>query len=234
MITESLNNSPIATDWKRSGGSAYIYFVQWQNDPDFLKIGMTKNMASRMATFITYSPSRLIVLGIMECKSWYKAELLEKSLHAFFKEERHRDEWFKNSERIQSYIKTDVDKKITREIYRDFIRQYSGGKRASIVLAKSDNLTKEQIWSDKWLLYGWPRYIKQCRDFVIWALAKDVLSTGAIIDYDDAEDLFTKRTIYNTVHILKEEGIITKTAKSGKWRLTKEGLMIFKEMDEMF
>jgi hypothetical protein len=58
----------------------YIYFIQWDNDPAFVKIGYSTAPISRFSAFLTSSAHRLKILGLIEVA----AQEEEFFLHTFF------------------------------------------------------------------------------------------------------------------------------------------------------
>ncbi len=78
----------------------YVYFVQWENDPFHVKIGYSTTPIGRFTAFLTVSPHRLKVLGLIEVASQEE----EFFLHSFFQEYRVSGEWFKYEGPLQEFI----------------------------------------------------------------------------------------------------------------------------------
>ena len=78
----------------------FVYYVRWENDPLFVKIGYTANLKNRFSSFLTCSPHRLEILRIEETTDGH----LEKRLHTKFDDYRVAGEWFKYEGRLKRYI----------------------------------------------------------------------------------------------------------------------------------
>jgi len=78
---------------------SYVYFIQ---SDDFVKIGFTTNIESRLASLQTSIPNNLQLLGVM-----FGSVSDEKMLHSKFSDFRVRNngEWFCLNEEIMGFIK---------------------------------------------------------------------------------------------------------------------------------
>jgi len=73
------------------------------------KIGVAKNVESRLETLQTGNPAELFIIAKFDFGSKAKAYQMEYSLHRMFKRHRIRGEWFDNRirmARIDAYYKT--------------------------------------------------------------------------------------------------------------------------------
>lgn len=80
--------------------NGFVYYVRWENDPLFVKIGYTSNLKNRFSSFLTCSPHRLEILRIEETTDSH----LEKTLHTKFDDYRMAGEWFKYEGDLERYI----------------------------------------------------------------------------------------------------------------------------------
>lgn len=93
----------------------YVYMIRCINRDNYVKIGVARNVESRLETLQTSSPYRLEVLASIRCNGRRHAYDLEKRLHWLFRKQRIRGEWFKkvDMKRASDYIKRDVEKQTT-------------------------------------------------------------------------------------------------------------------------
>lgn len=80
----------------------YVYYIQWDNDPDFVKIGYSSSPAGRIAGFLTGSPRNLQVLRLEPVTSTQD----ELARHSKFDEYRHTREWFRYEGALKAYIQS--------------------------------------------------------------------------------------------------------------------------------
>ena len=80
--------------------NGFVYYVRWENDPFFVKIGYTTNLKNRFSSFLTCSPHRLEVLRIEETVD----DFYEKTLHTKFDDYRTAGEWFKYEGALEKHI----------------------------------------------------------------------------------------------------------------------------------
>lgn len=70
----------------------YVYFVQnGQNDNNYVKIGVAKDLSNRMRSFSTSFDNQPFLIGYIKTKDPYR---LEKSLHSLFAKKKVKGEWF--------------------------------------------------------------------------------------------------------------------------------------------
>lgn len=78
----------------------YVYYMQWENDPNHVKIGYSSKPAQRFVDFLTASPHRLFVLRIEEVDN----PLAEIRIHENFENLRINREWFSYAGELKQYI----------------------------------------------------------------------------------------------------------------------------------
>lgn len=71
-------------------GKRFVYLVK-ESFYGLVKIGIAKNLSSRLASMQAGCPQELTVLGYFETKS---ARYVEKTLHRKFSSKRYRSEWY--------------------------------------------------------------------------------------------------------------------------------------------
>lgn len=77
-----------------------IYFVQGF-ELKLIKIGVTNDTRRRMVSMQTFSPDRLVVLGVQIC---LRGGALEKTLHRKFDRYRQHGEWFMPAPELLAHI----------------------------------------------------------------------------------------------------------------------------------
>jgi Meiotically Up-regulated Gene 113 (MUG113) protein len=70
----------------------YVYFI---TDGEYIKIGISNNVKSRLSGLQTSNPKKLSLLSSIECPDSTYAGELERTLHERFSESRASGEWFK-------------------------------------------------------------------------------------------------------------------------------------------
>lgn len=90
----------LSTNKIQNKKSHYVYYVQWENDPDYVKIGYSSRPTQRFAEFLTSNPHRLSVLRTEEVDD----PLAEIGIHNKFKNFRVNREWFLYSGKLKEYI----------------------------------------------------------------------------------------------------------------------------------
>lgn len=80
---------------------SYVYYVQWENDCDLVKIGFSSDIIGRFKTFLTCNPRCLRLLRIEKVLSNQGESLRHKQFH----ECRWRGEWFHLHGQLASHIK---------------------------------------------------------------------------------------------------------------------------------
>lgn len=74
-----------------------LYLIE---DRDFLKIGYTANLESRMKTYKTHNPH----VVLLSSKDGNRVD--EKKLHSLCKEYLYDTEWFYNNDKVKEIFKT--------------------------------------------------------------------------------------------------------------------------------
>ena len=100
---------------KHASRKHWIYYIQWENDPEFVKIGYSSKPVDRVASFLTGSPGRLRLLRLEEVLS-QKEEL---GKHSEFNAYHHRREWFKYEGALKDYIES-LDMQPGIELWKQF------------------------------------------------------------------------------------------------------------------
>lgn len=80
----------------------YVYYIQWENDPGFVKIGYSSSPAGRIAGFLTGNPRNLQVLRLEPVVSAQE----EIARHSTFEEYRHAREWFRYEGALKEYVQS--------------------------------------------------------------------------------------------------------------------------------
>ena len=99
LISEPLANN--STQEKARIKSGYVYLIQ--SDRGYYKIGMTKNIDDRMATFHVKLPFEPDLIHVIECED---RRAMEKSLHIKFAAKRINGEWFDLTGTDVAFIKS--------------------------------------------------------------------------------------------------------------------------------
>lgn len=101
-----------------------VYIVKF-NGTGFFKIGMTRNenVFERIDAFNTYAPLGTELINLIRCKD---SRIVEKELHAKFKDKRHNGEFFQLNESDLIYIESKYSNhKLTiMKIVDDFLNHY--------------------------------------------------------------------------------------------------------------
>ena len=87
-----------------------IYFMLCKGPGSYIKIGKAIDPWKRLREVNCVSPYEIVLLRVEKTRRAYARE---KKLHAMFKEEHHKGEWFKPSEALMTYIMSldpDVEK----------------------------------------------------------------------------------------------------------------------------
>jgi predicted GIY-YIG superfamily endonuclease len=83
----------------------FVYLIKCINKDGFIKIGVAKEVQSRLDTMQTGCPYKLELLASIKCVSRKQAYELEGRLHRLFKNKRVRGEWFR---KVSMYKAIDV------------------------------------------------------------------------------------------------------------------------------
>jgi len=103
----------------------FVYYVQWENDPLYVKIGYSSKPSQRFVDFLTSNPHKLIVLRLQAVPN--KDE--EQVLHHEFKGFRQNREWFAYVGRLREYIE-----KLTCETARAIEKDLSPCHKEQIII----------------------------------------------------------------------------------------------------
>lgn len=87
------------------GCAMFVYFIKCINRDGYIKIGVAKEVQSRLDTMQTGCPYKLELLAAIKCVSRKQAYELEGKLHRLFKAKHIRGEWFR---KVNMYKATDV------------------------------------------------------------------------------------------------------------------------------
>jgi hypothetical protein len=80
----------------------HVYYVQWDNDLDYVKIGYSSAPEGRLTGFLTSSPRKLRLLRLEPVM--FAQE--ESKRHNQFNEHWHRREWFRYEGALRQYIQS--------------------------------------------------------------------------------------------------------------------------------
>lgn len=111
---EDYDNSP-----PLNGEYRYVYFVQWDNDISHVKIGYSSTPLSRFTSFLTASPHRLLVLGLIVVEGQEE----EAFLHTRFQEYRVAGEWFEYDGEVRAFVEG-LPKDVLRRKMRALSQSY--------------------------------------------------------------------------------------------------------------
>ncbi|MCB4427979.1 hypothetical protein FZX09_04015 [Synechococcus sp. MU1643] len=81
-----------------------VYFFRWNNDPDHIKVGFSKNIRKRLNSYLTGSPHPLILEAAAFTDSEEEAAAFEGYLHKVLRKNRVKGEWFKKSNELLKLI----------------------------------------------------------------------------------------------------------------------------------
>jgi hypothetical protein len=96
---EKERQEAIALD-KKNKETHSVYYIQWENDQQFVKIGYSKAPAKRIVGFLTANPNKLILLRVESVES----RLDESVRHDYFAKYHHIREWFHYQGELKEYI----------------------------------------------------------------------------------------------------------------------------------
>jgi len=103
----------------------YVYYVQWENDPLYVKIGYSSRPAQRFVDFLTSNPHKLIVLGLQAVH--HRDE--ELVLHHEFRAFRQNREWFAYVGRLREHIE-----KLTCETAKTIVKDLTPHHKEQIII----------------------------------------------------------------------------------------------------
>jgi len=102
---EKERQEAIALD-KKNKEAHSVYYIQWEKDQRFVKIGYSKAPAKRIVGFLTTNPNKLILLRVESVES----KLDESVRHNYFAKYHYIREWFHYQGELKEYIqKIDCD-----------------------------------------------------------------------------------------------------------------------------
>jgi hypothetical protein len=105
-------------DKKKNKGN-FVYYCAWEDRPDAIKIGFTTNVLDRMKSFLTGSPSNLLMLALSQVNGPHD----EAALHSEFKNSRIRGEWFNLDKNFVQHIFS-IDQSLAFSIHKQFPEHY--------------------------------------------------------------------------------------------------------------
>ena len=80
----------------------WVYYIQWDNDPEFVKIGYSTSPKDRILSFLTGSPRKLRVVRLEPVKSAQE----EFRRHQKFEKYKHKREWFSYKGELKEYVES--------------------------------------------------------------------------------------------------------------------------------
>lgn len=205
----------------------WIYVVHWSGSPHMVKIGFSSSLKERFNQFLTASHEDLIVIKVFEGDMES-----EKDLHERFAAGRRVGEWFALVPSLRNFLETEAPCQ-TNEARVKFASSLDGRVKWRPMTIDSRVLLGA-MQQEKRI----PRYVKNARSFVLWAI-NDIDGTGfyctsnAIIHHDANGGAFQAKTIYNTLALLTEEGMVIKGANKC-FRLTDQGELELEDMEEEY
>jgi hypothetical protein len=105
-IGKAINRNEVAYQKEKAKQDAtkghHVYYIQWDNDPGFVKIGYSSSPVGRITGFLTGSPRNLRLLRLEPVASVQE----EVSRHLMFDEYRHAREWFRYEGGLKEYVQS--------------------------------------------------------------------------------------------------------------------------------
>ena len=105
-IGKTINRNEVAYQKEKAKQDAtkghHVYYIQWDNDPGFVKIGYSSSPVGRITGFLTGSPRNLRLLRLEPVASVQE----EVSRHLMFDEYRHAREWFRYEGGLKEYVQS--------------------------------------------------------------------------------------------------------------------------------
>jgi hypothetical protein len=185
--------------------NGWVYFVQWASMPYHVKIGFSRSLKDRFASFLTSSPDTLVVVKAFEAN-----QDDEQDLHERFEPSRHAGEWFHLSVSLKKYLESEAACQ-TLEAKVKFGNRHESRIRWE-PMRPGLATALETLHQEKRL----PRYVKNARIFVLWAI-NDIeacdcfVTSNAIIHHEANCGAYQAKTIYNQLNDLEEQGLVKKT-----------------------
>jgi len=208
--------------------SGWVYVVQWASMPWHVKIGFSKSLKDRFASFLTASPDTLVVVKAFEADQEYETEL-----HGRFYALRDVGEWFRLSPSLKTYLESEAPCQTLEAKVK-----FGGGYETRIKwmpMRPELPVALEKLHQEKRL----PRFVKSAKIYVLWAI-NDIetcdcfVTSNGIIHHEANRDAYQAKTIYNQLIALEEEGLIEKTSRKTFALLPKgEGELIKAEKENV-
>lgn len=86
-----------------------VYFLTFIEHPEFIKIGIARELKARLSAYKTHTPFTVNVVHFIKASyrlnDPLRAQHLEKQLHKQFEHLWHTGEWYKNQADLKDYIK---------------------------------------------------------------------------------------------------------------------------------
>ena len=89
-----LKNADLRTRISPIGDDLYYIYIVYQAGTDIVKVGVAKDIPSRLRTMQTSNPAKLEIYGAISVGSKDQAFFVEASLHQRLKKFKLRGEWF--------------------------------------------------------------------------------------------------------------------------------------------
>jgi hypothetical protein len=106
FIDKTKNKANLAYEEEKKKQNAakghHVYYIQWDNDPGFVKIGYSSSPVGRITGFLTGSPRSLRLLRLEPVASARE----EAFRHVKFNEYRHAREWFRYEGTLKKYVQS--------------------------------------------------------------------------------------------------------------------------------
>lgn len=188
----------------RKKTDGWVYVVQWTSMPWHVKIGFSKSLKDRFASFLTASPDTLVVVKTFEAN-----QEDETDLHDRFQASRDVGEWFRLSPSLKKFLENEAPCQ-TLEAKVKFGRSYEDRIKWMPMRPRLNEVLQE-LHNEKRL----PRFVRNARIYVLWALndlgLRDYFATSnAIINHEANRNAYQAKTIYNQLIALEEEECIEK------------------------
>lgn len=189
---------------KKRKTTGWVYVVQWSSMPWHVKIGFSKSLKDRFASFLTASPDTLVVVKAFEADQEDEADL-----HGRFQASRDVGEWFRLSPSLKTFLESEAPCQ-TLEAKVKFGRGYEDRIKWLPMRPRLEEVLQE-LHQEKRL----PRFVRSARIYVLWALNDlelcDYFATSnAIIHHEANRNAYQAKTIYNQLIALEEEGLVEK------------------------
>lgn len=212
---------------KKRKTAGWVYVVQWSSMPWHVKIGFSKSLKDRFASFLTASPDTLVVVKAFEANPEDEVDL-----HSRFQASRDVGEWFRLSPSLKTFLESEAVCQ-TLEAKVKFGRSYEDRIKWVPMRPRLEEVL-QALHQEKRL----PRFVKSARAYVLWALNDlevcDYFATSnAIIHHEANREAYQAKTIYNQLISLEDEGLVEK--KPGKiFTLSPKGFAELSKLEDDF